>query len=131
MSAMTRHVGACTGESAPRFDETYWDHNAAQPVLLIDEATEAITEALYYLRARSVLNDRDLTAAGVALDDLFGGLKQLTDLLPATTRSATGQRSKPKFLDHGQLKLPLTRAGSETDSFLLFYYRDLRKLASW
>jgi hypothetical protein len=70
MSAMTRHVGACTGESAPRFDETYWDHNAAQPVLLIDEATEAITEALYYLRARSVLNDRDLTAAGVALDDL-------------------------------------------------------------
>src|SRR5436190_192324 len=28
MSAMTRHVGACTGESAPRFDETYWDHNA-------------------------------------------------------------------------------------------------------
>ena len=26
---------------------------------------------------------------------------------------------KPKFLDHGQLKLPLTRAGSETDSFLL------------
>jgi hypothetical protein len=91
---MTRRVGACTGESAPRFDETYWNHNAAQPVLLIEEATQAITEALYYLRAGSVLNDRDLTAAGVALDDLFGGLKQLTDLLPATTRSATGQRSK-------------------------------------
>jgi DNA-binding SARP family transcriptional activator len=27
--------------------------------------------------------------------------------------------ASPKFLDHGQLKLPLTRAGSETDSFLL------------
>jgi hypothetical protein len=28
-------------------------------------------------------------------------------------------RTRPDFLDHGQLKLPLTRAGSETDSFLL------------
>lgn len=78
---MTRCVGECIGESAPRFDETYWDHNAAQPVLLIDEATEAITEALYRLRAGSVLDDRDLTAAGVALSDLFGGLKPLIDLL--------------------------------------------------
>lgn len=91
---MTKCVGVYTGESAPHFDDTYWDHNAAQPVLLIDEATEAITEALYRLRAGSVLDDRDLTAAGVALDDLFGGLKQLTELLPATTRSATGQRPK-------------------------------------
>jgi hypothetical protein len=78
---MTSCVGECIDESALRFDETYWDHNAAQPVLLIDEATEAITEALYRLRAGSVLAERDLTAAGVALDDLFGGLKQLTDLL--------------------------------------------------
>jgi hypothetical protein len=71
----------CIGKSAARSDETYWDHNAAPPVLLIDEATEAITEALYHLRAGSVLDDRDLTAAGVALTDLFGGLNQLTDLL--------------------------------------------------
>ena len=92
VSAMTHCVGVYTGESAPRFDETYWDHHAAQPVLLIDEATEAITEAVYRLRAGSVLDDRDVTAAGVALDDLFGGLQQLTELLPATTRSATGQR---------------------------------------
>ncbi len=78
---MTKRVGVYTGQSAPGFDETYWDHNAAQPVLLIDEATEAITEAIYRLRAGSVLDDRDVTAAGVALDDLFGGFKELTDLL--------------------------------------------------
>ena len=89
---MTHCVGVYTGESASRFDETYWDHHAAQPVLLIGEATEAITEALYRLRAGSVLDDRDVTAAGVALDDLFGGLQQLTELLPARTRSATGQQ---------------------------------------
>jgi hypothetical protein len=71
----------CIGESAARSDETYWDHNAAPPVLLIDEATEAITEALYRVRAGSVLDDRDLNAAGVALSDLFGGLNQLADLL--------------------------------------------------
>lgn len=69
----------CISESTACFDETYWDHNAAQPVLLIDEATEAITEALHRLRAGSVLDDRDLTAAGVALNDLFGGLTQLTE----------------------------------------------------
>ena len=89
---MTECVGVYTGEGAPRCDDTYWDHNAAQPVLLIDEATEAITEALYRLRAGSVLDERDLTAAAVALDDLFGGLAQLTELLPATIRSVTGRR---------------------------------------
>jgi hypothetical protein len=77
---MTRCVGECIDESALGFDETYWDHNAAQPVLLIDDATEAITEALYHLRTGSVLADRDLTAAGVALDDLFGGRDVMTDL---------------------------------------------------
>ena len=70
----------CMSKSTACFDETYWDHNAAQPVLLIDEATEAITEAVYRLRAGSILDDRDLTAARVVLNDLFGGLKQLTDL---------------------------------------------------
>jgi hypothetical protein len=63
-------------------DETYWvDDAAAQPVLLIDEATEVITEALHRARCGSMLDNRDLTAAGVALCDLFGGLGQLADLL--------------------------------------------------
>lgn len=78
---MTTCVGECSTEGPACFDEAYWDHDAAQPVLLIDEATEAITEALYRLRTGSALADRDVTAAGVALDDLFGGLKELTDLL--------------------------------------------------
>jgi hypothetical protein len=72
----------CTDEAVARPDETYWaDDNAAQPVLLIDEATEAITEALHRVRSGSMLDDRDLAAAGVALGDLFGGLGQLADLL--------------------------------------------------
>jgi hypothetical protein len=71
-----------TGEAVARTDETYWvGENAAQPVLLIDEATEAITEALHQVRYGSTLDDRDLAAAGVALGDLFGGLGQLADLL--------------------------------------------------
>ena len=78
---MTTCVSECSSESPAYFDEAYWDHDAAQPVLLIDEATEAITEALYRLRTGSVLADRDVTAAGVALNDLFGGIRQLTDLL--------------------------------------------------
>ena len=74
-------LGECSSESPTYFDEAYWDHDAAQPVLLIDEATEAITEALYRLRTGSALADRDVTAAGVALNDLFGGLKELMDRL--------------------------------------------------
>ncbi|MGH3755861.1 MAG: hypothetical protein ACRDRP_24900 [Pseudonocardiaceae bacterium] len=72
----------CADEAVTRTDETYWvDDNAAQPVLLLDEATEAITEALHRVRSGSVLHHRDLAAAGVALGDLFGGLGQLADLL--------------------------------------------------
>ena len=72
----------CADEFVARTDETYWmDDNAAQPVLLLDEATEAITEALHRVRSGSVLHDRDLAAAGVALGDLLGGLGQLADLL--------------------------------------------------
>jgi hypothetical protein len=72
----------CTDEAVACSDETYWaNDNAAQPVLLIDEATEAITEALHRVRSGSMLDDRDLAAAGVALGDLFGGLGQLVDLL--------------------------------------------------
>jgi hypothetical protein len=83
---MTSCVGECSSASAPCLDETYWDHDAAQPVLLIDEATEAITEALYRLRTGSVLADRDLAATEVALNDLFGGIKQLTELIITSGR---------------------------------------------
>lgn len=72
----------CADEAVAGSDEAYWvADNAAQPVLLLDEATEAITEALHGVRSGSVLDDRDLAAAGVALGDLFGGLGQLADLL--------------------------------------------------
>jgi hypothetical protein len=72
-------------EAATGFDEAYWsEDNAAQPVLLIDEATQAITEALHRVRSGSVLEERDVAAAGVALGDLFGGLGQLAALLPTS-----------------------------------------------
>src|SRR5262249_50161561 len=52
----------CVNETVLDSDETYWlGDNAARPVLLIDEATEAITEALHKLRFGSMLDDRDLT----------------------------------------------------------------------
>ncbi|MBV9142498.1 MAG: hypothetical protein JO115_16575 [Pseudonocardiales bacterium] len=72
-------------EAATRFDEAYWSKdNAAQPVLLIDEATQAINEALHRIRSGSVLDERDVAAARVALGDLFGGLGQLAALLPTS-----------------------------------------------
>jgi hypothetical protein len=68
----------CVDEVVAGCDETYWaDDNAAQPVLLIEEAAQVITEALHQVGSGSVLDDRDLAAAGVALGDLFGGLGQL------------------------------------------------------
>ena len=87
----------CVGEPATCADDTYWvEDNAALPVLLIDDATQAITEALYRIRCGSGLNDRDLTAAGIALGDLVGGLSQLAHLLATSVsqRTHTG-RSKP------------------------------------
>lgn len=75
----------CSDEVVTRDNDAYWvDDNAAQPVLLVDEATEAITEALHLVRSGSVLDDRDLAAAGVALSDLFGGLGQLADALASS-----------------------------------------------
>ncbi|MGH3828641.1 MAG: hypothetical protein ACRDQX_15950 [Pseudonocardiaceae bacterium] len=53
-------------------------------MLLIDEATQAITEALHRVRGGSVLDERDLAAAEVALGDLFGGLGQLAALLTSS-----------------------------------------------
>jgi hypothetical protein len=77
----------CVEEAVARFDETYWaEDNASQPVLLIDEATQAITEALHRVRSGSELDGRDLVAAGVALGDLFGGLGQLATLLRASIK---------------------------------------------
>jgi len=81
----------CTDEVDAHSDETYWvDDNAARPVLLIDEATDAITEALHRVRSGSMLDDRDLAAAGVALGDLFGGLGQLVDLLTTSVDKYNG-----------------------------------------
>jgi hypothetical protein len=44
---------------------------------------------------------------------------ELIDMADTASLRRTAGSFSPKFLDHGQLKLPLTRAGSETDSFLL------------
>ena|SRR5947209_1453280 len=72
----------CVDEPATAADETYWiDGNAALPALLIDEATQAITEALYRIYSVPILHDHDLVAVGVTLGDLFGALNQLADLL--------------------------------------------------
>ncbi|HET9253968.1 MAG TPA: hypothetical protein VFO16_02055, partial [Pseudonocardiaceae bacterium] len=86
-------MGTCAEEAVLGLDETYWaDDRAALPVLLIDEATEAITAALYRVRCGSELDSRDLAAAGVALRDLFGGLSQLTGLLSATAEKTPADR---------------------------------------
>lgn len=72
----------CANDAVAGSEEIYWtDGNAAPPVLLIDEATEAITEALHRMRSGSMLEPRDVAAAGVGLGDLFGGLGQLVELL--------------------------------------------------
>ena len=79
MTTMTMTMFA--SEAGAGGDEQYWaDGTAAAPVLLLDEATEAITEAVHRIRRGSVLEHRDVSAAGVALGDLFGGLAQLAAL---------------------------------------------------
>jgi len=81
----------CVDEAVRRCDETYWSSDrAAQPVLLIDEATQAITEALHRVRDGSVLDERDVIAARVALSDLFGGLGQLAALLTISVEPLEG-----------------------------------------
>lgn len=82
----------CVDQAVPRFDETYWssDH-AAQPVLLIDEATQAITEALHRVRDGLALDECDVAAARVALGDLFGGLGQLAVLLTISGKRLEGE----------------------------------------
>jgi hypothetical protein len=85
----------CVDEAVAGCDETYWaDDNAAQPVLLIEEAAQVITEALHQVGSGSVLDDRDLAAAGVALGDLFGGLGQFAALL--TTSVVRFAESDPR-----------------------------------
>jgi hypothetical protein len=91
-SAMT----ICGSKAVEYSDETYWgDRDAGHPVLLIDEATDAITEAVYRIRSGSVLDDRDLSAARVALTDLVGGLGQLAELLITSLRGCVQAISAP------------------------------------
>jgi hypothetical protein len=91
----------CANQVVAGFDEEYWaDGTAAVPVLLIDEATEAITEALHRIRCGSVLEQRDVGAAGVALGDLLGALSQLAELW--TTTVCQGAGTDP--LDSGSLQ---------------------------
>jgi hypothetical protein len=72
----------CAAEAVAELSDEYWiDDGAAPPVLLVDQAADAITEALHQVRSGSVLDERDLAATGVALRDLLGGLGELADLL--------------------------------------------------
>ena len=91
----------CTDEAGARSGAMYWVGNTtAQPVLLLDEATEAITEAIHRVRSGPMLDDRDLAAAGVALGDLFGGLGQLADLLS----TSVGKYAQTDPLQVGRLE---------------------------
>lgn len=81
----------CANDAVAGCDQRYWtDSAAAAPVLLIDEATEAITEAVHRLRCGSMLNERDVAAAGAALSDLFGGLSQLAELCTTVVSQHAG-----------------------------------------
>lgn len=87
----------CADQDVTYADETYWKNgNAAQSVLLIDEATQAITEALHRIRNDTVLDDRDLAAAEVALGDLFGGLGQLATLLALSAHRRANLPAGPR-----------------------------------
>jgi hypothetical protein len=88
-------MGTCVDEAVLGLDETYWvDEHAALPVLLLDEATEAITAALHRVRCGSELDNRDLAAAGLALGDLLGGLGQLAEELSAAGEQQHRDRLK-------------------------------------
>lgn len=81
--------------------DDYWvGGNAAEPVLLVDQAADAITEALHRVRSGTRLDNLDLAAAGVALGDLFGGLGELADLL----RSSVGRYADAAPLQVAQLR---------------------------
>ena len=88
-------------KAATQANDEYWvDDNAAAPVLLVDQAADAITEALHLVRSGSPLDDQDVTAAGVALGDLFGGLGELADLLSTTV----GKYAERAPLEVGQIE---------------------------
>ena len=103
-------------EAAVDVDDGYWaDDDAALPVLLIDEATEAITAALHRVRCGPTLDDRDLTAADVALGDLFGGLGQLADLLStAAGQYATANSSQRQPVARLATLSAMTRSARQT-----------------
>lgn len=72
-------------EEPVRSSDEYWvADDASRPVLLVDQAADAITEALHLVRNGADLDDRDLAAAGVALRDLLGGVGELADLLSSS-----------------------------------------------
>jgi len=112
-------MSICANELVAGCDERYWaDGKAAAPVLLLDEATEAITEAVHRIRRGAVLEQRDLAATGVALGDLFGGLSQLVEL--CTTLMDEDARTEPvrigRLTDRWQtLRIMMLSAQQVTD----------------
>ena len=112
-------MSICANELVAGCDERYWaDGKAAAPVLLLDEATEAITEAVHRIRRGAVLEQRDVAATGVALGDLFGGLSQLVEL--CTTLMDQDARTEPlrigRLVDRWQtLRIMMLSAQQVTD----------------
>ena len=83
-------------EVVTQANDEYWtDDNAAVPVLLVDQAADAITEALHLVRSGTPLDDQDVTAAGVVLSDLFGALGELADLLGRLRRDRSDAEAQP------------------------------------
>jgi hypothetical protein len=106
---MTACINETVAYSGGCANDEYWsDDNAAAPVLLVDQAADAITEALYRVRSGSALDDRDLAAAGVALGDLLGGLGQLADLL--TTSAGKYSETAPQEVGRLADRLKALRA---------------------
>jgi hypothetical protein len=116
-------MSICANEVVAGFDESYWaDGEAAVPVLLLDEATEAITEAVHRIRRGCMLEQRDVAATGVALGDLFGGLSQLVEL--CTTWMDQGAPPEPlrigRLADRWQtLRIMMLSAQQVTDELAL------------
>ena len=112
----------CANEAVAGCDQRYWtDSAAATPVLLIDEATEAITEAVHRLRCGSMLEERDVAAAGVALSDLFGGLSQLAELCTTVVSQHAGTdllhigRSEPRWQTLRMMMLSAQQVAQELE----------------
>lgn len=112
----------CATEAVTDCDEKYWvNGKAAVPVLLLDEATEAITEAVHRIRCGSVLEQRDVVAAGVALGDLFGGLSQLAELCATVVSQDAGTdrdagQGQQRWQRLRMMMLPAQQAAEQLES---------------